>query len=290
MVWLRVQGRARRRRSQRRRTKGPKDGAGQRAPRYDWRGNGAREEGLGECDLPLWRGRGEREEGERMVSCGSSSSALLRLPRNGQQGHGAAGFGPGRRGRGRIGSRGLVDEVVVMRLCFLRYPVASASASTNLATKKGVEGACGLPLAAAGPWGAVWGGASLTAPVTASLREPLSLTQRPPVDSAAGTPHGQESTCAHSASQCMRLRPPTLKSPCLSQPQQTDSAVGSFAHQRPVTYRAQQLPLRSTLCEDVSAQHHVPLPEYSSGTRRPQTFNVRETTWNLSPQVSGQRG
>lgn len=100
LVWLRVQGRARRRRSQRRRTKGPKDGAGQRAPRYDWRGNGAREEGLGECDLPLWRGRGEREKGERMVSCGSSSSALLRLPRNGQQGHGAAGFGPGRRGRG----------------------------------------------------------------------------------------------------------------------------------------------------------------------------------------------
>lgn len=127
LVWLRVQGRARRRRSQRRRTKGPKDGAGQRAPRYDWRGDGAREEGLGECDLPLWRGRGEREEGERMVLCGSSSSAQLQLPRNGQQGHGAAGFGPVRRGRGRIGSRGLVDEVVVMRLCFLRYPVASAA-------------------------------------------------------------------------------------------------------------------------------------------------------------------
>lgn len=37
-----------------------------------------------------------------MIGGGASSSVLLRLPRNGQQGHGAAEFGPGRRGRGEF--------------------------------------------------------------------------------------------------------------------------------------------------------------------------------------------
>lgn len=82
-----------------------------------------------------------------------------------------------------------------------------------------MDGACGLPPLLLG---AVWGGASLTASVTVSLREPQGA-------SVTNTPVPQwmlqrvrrtvrKAHAAHSASQCMRLRPPTLKSPCLHNP------------------------------------------------------------------------